>query len=124
MQGVHLNQPVFAAPASGSKASTIFGTLATIVVLVVLVMGALYVYKRYIVKDDVPIGMHFENPRSAMEAARVKMCMFNEILVNRYNNNNTNGKQNEMPASTMVEEQEATDRAMSIQNDDTLKLLS
>lgn len=64
--------------------------------------------------------MHFENPRSAMEAARVKMCKFNEIIISRNNNSN---KRDGMTPATMFEEQEITDITSSHPLDDTRKLL-
>lgn len=104
------------------------GTLAIIVLLMVLVMGGLFVYKRFYAKPNVNIGMHFENPRSAasMEAARVKMCKLNEIMITRNINNNNNNiynnSQNSVPPSmsTMLEEDEFNEPTT---HDDTQKLL-
>lgn len=64
--------------------------------------------------------MHFENPRSAMEAARVKMCKFNEIMISR--NSNTTRREGMTPA-TMFEEQETTALTSPIARDDTRRLI-
>lgn len=84
-------------------------------------MGGLFIYKRFYAKSDCSIRMHFENPRTAMEAARVKMCKLNEIMINRQNNNN-NTSRGEPMASTMIDEQEFTEICSSTV-DDTRKLL-
>lgn len=93
--------------ASGSTTKTVLGTLFIIVLLIVLVMGGLFVYKRFYAKPDFNMSIHFENTRSAMEAARVKMGKLNEIMINRNNNNNNN--RSNVPPSTMIEEQEIND---------------
>lgn len=66
-----------------------------------------------------------------MEAARVKMCKLNEIMITRHNNkmstsNNNNSISNirtEMSPSTMIEEQEITDLYNPATSSDTQKLL-
>lgn len=64
--------------------------------------------------------MHFENPRSTMEAARVKMCKLNEIMISRHHNNN---KRDGLEPATMIDEQEATDLTSPRSADDTRRLL-
>lgn len=87
-------------------------------------MGGLFIFKRFYAKPNSTIRMHFENPRTAMEAARVKMSKLNEIMISRQNNNNNNNSNshNESIPSTMIEEQEFTELTNSTV-DDTRKLL-
>lgn len=97
------------------------GILSIIVVLIVLVMGGLFVYRRFYGKPNCNISMHFENPRSAMEAARVRMCKLNEIMIHRNNNNNNNTSgHNDATSTTMIEELENADFTS---HEDTQKLL-
>lgn len=121
-------QPTFAVPAAGGSATTIFGTLGVIIVIIVVVMGGLFAFKRFYAKQNPNISMHFQNTRSAMAAARVKMCKFNEIRVCRQSNSY---KRNGMPppssasaAATMIDEQDITDLTSRHHNDDTRNLLS
>ncbi|XP_055304750.1 putative vitellogenin receptor [Sitodiplosis mosellana] len=120
------NQPLFhqngSEEESGSMAKTVLSTLLIIALLIALVMGGLFVYKRFFTKTNHTISMHFENPRSAIETARVKMCKLNEIMIHRQNNNN-NHRGDVPPPSTMIEEQEITDLSTPITSDDTQKLL-
>lgn len=117
-------QPTFAVPAAGSSATTIFGTLGTITVIIVVVMGGLFLFKRFYTKQSPNISMHFQNTRSAMEAARVKMCKFNEIRVSRPNTSTKYSGGGGMPHTTMIDEQEITDLTSQNGNDDTRNLLS
>lgn len=52
-------------------------------------MGGLYGYKRYNERRAPTISMLFENPRAAFDAARVKMCKLNEIVIKPQNSNET-----------------------------------
>lgn len=83
-------------------------------------MGGLFIYKRFYAKGNMNISMHFENPRSTMEAARVKMCKLNEIMISRHHNNN---KRDGLEPATMIDEQEATDLTSPRSADDTRRLL-
>lgn len=114
-------QPTFAIPAAGGSATTIFGTLGTITVIIVVVMGGLYAFKRFYGKQSPNISMHFHNPRSAMEAARVKICKFNEIRISRQSNSSKFGG---VPHTAMIDEQEITDLTSQNVNDDTRNLLA
>lgn len=117
------NQPTSrehdAQSASGGTLKTVFGTLAIIILLIVIVMGGLFVYKRFYTKPDFSIRMHFENPRNTLEAARVKISKGNVFMTNRQNNNNNRTSKEPIP-STMVEEQEITELTAI---DDTRNLL-
>lgn len=97
-------------------------------------MGGLFVYKRFYDKENIHIGMHFEKPRSAMEAARVKIVKFNEIMISRKrnnNNNNNNSSSNDHNTSIKTdpstsfrfEEEEIADLSTLYTNDDTQRLL-
>lgn len=106
--------------AQETSSSLSLGTVSIIVLLIVVVgLGGLFAYRRFYDKPNTNISMHFENPRSALEAARVKMCKFNEIMIHRNNNNNNN-----IPPCPMTEEQEIAYFAnASTSHDDTQKLL-
>lgn len=55
-------------------------------------MGGIFIYKRYNARTDSNISMHFENPRAAYDAARVKMSKLNEITIRpqkRFNGENS-----------------------------------
>lgn len=119
-QGTQLNQPIFAKSTSGRTASTIFSTLSTVAGLIVLIMGGLFIFKRFYSKPNLDISMHFERPRAAMGAARVKMGKLNEIMINRNNNNH---KPSDMAPATMFEEQETNDLNSLGALDDTHHLL-
>lgn len=114
-------QPTFAVPAAGGSATTVFGTLSTITVIIVVVMGGLFAYKRFYGKQSPNISVHFQNPRSAMEAARAKICKFNEIRISRQSNGT---KFSGVPHTTMIDEQEITDLTSQNVNDDTRNLLA
>lgn len=56
-----------------------------------------------------------------MEAARVRMCKLNEIMIHRNNNNNNNTSgHNDATSTTMIEELENADFTS---HEDTQKLL-
>lgn len=114
-------QATFAVPAAGGSATTVFGTLLTIIVIIVVVMGGLFAFKRFYVKQNPNISMHFQNSRSAMEAARVKMSKFNDIRISRPGNNNSKHSSNSIPHATMIDEQEIGEPNS---HDDTRNLLS
>lgn len=88
-------------------------------------MGGLFAFKRFYVKRNPNISMHFQNSRSAMEAARVKMSKFNEIRVIRSgksSSSSSGGKHSTgIPHAAMIDEQEIGD---STSHDDTRTLLS
>lgn len=107
---------------SGSTIKTVLGTLFIIVLLIGLVMGGLFVYKRFYAKPAINIGIQFENPRTSANEARVKMCKLNEIMINRHNNNNN--RTDLPPPSTMIEEQEINDLSTPTTSNDTQKLLA
>lgn len=70
-------------------------------------MGGLFAFKRFYAKQSPNIAMHFKNPRSAMETARVKICKFNEIRISR--SSNSSKRSSGVPHTTMIDEQEITD---------------
>lgn len=104
---------------TGSTAKTILGTLFIIILLIILVMGGLFVYRRFYDKKPINLSIHFENPRSVMEAARVKMGKLNE-RVNRKNNSSRNDTPHN---STMIEEQENNDLTSPHGHDETRQLI-
>lgn len=88
-------------------------------------MGGLFVFKRFYTKQNPNISMHFQNTRSAMDAARVKICKFNEIRFNRNKStsNSKYGNSGGMPHTTMIDEQEAADLTSQHLSDENRNLL-
>ncbi|XP_031628154.1 putative vitellogenin receptor isoform X2 [Contarinia nasturtii] len=109
--GAQQNQPIFHQHTTGDRSNggritkMVLGTLSIIMVLLLVVMGALFIYKRLYGKQNINISMHFENSRSAIDAARVKMSKLNEIMIHRRGNKNNN-QTTTAKQSTVVEEQE------------------
>lgn len=85
-------------------------------------MGGLFAFKRFYAKQNPNISMHFQNSRSAMEAARVKMSKFNEIRICR--SGNASKQSHRIPHATMIDENEIGDSASQNGLDDTRNLLS
>lgn len=62
----------------GCAATSVFATMCTIGTLIVLVIGGLFIYKRFSVKQSFSDNnVHFGNLPSSMEAPLVKMSTLN-----------------------------------------------
>lgn len=56
------------------------GTVALLFLLVVIVMGSIFAYKRKLYQKKFNVSMHFQNPRSTYDAAKVKICQIPEMV--------------------------------------------
>lgn len=73
----------------------ILGTLSVLLVIVVIVMGGFFIYKRKFTDRDINVSMHFQNPKTAFDAAKLRICKMPEIVrgSSRLNEIFVNGRQ-------------------------------
>lgn len=58
----------------------IVGTISVLLGIVVIVMGGFFIYKRKLADRDINVSMHFQNPKTAFDAAKLRICQMPEMV--------------------------------------------
>lgn len=114
------NSPDTILPEVKGSINGIIGTISVLLVIVVLVMGGIFIYKRKCPQTDCNISMHFQNPKTAFDAAKLRICQMPEMVrgSSRLNEIFVNGRQDttKVPVSQLQINHFATEQRNNLIN--------